>query len=83
VLTDLVMPNMRGADLAERLRLARPDLRIVLMSGYPDQPAVQRLGRNSLAVLPKPFTSIELVDKVRQVLDTPWHGQPAPRTADG
>jgi two-component system cell cycle sensor histidine kinase/response regulator CckA len=32
VLTDLVMPNMRGVDLADRLRRARPELRILLMS---------------------------------------------------
>ena len=49
VLTDLAMPNMRGADLAERLRGARPDLRILLMSGYTDEPFVQRLGRESPA----------------------------------
>ena len=83
VLTDLVMPNMKGADLAERLRLARPGLRILLMSGYADEPVVQRLGRNSMAFLPKPFTSVELVKKVRQVLDSPWNGLPPRRRADG
>jgi CheY-like chemotaxis protein len=83
VLTDLVMPNMQGADLAERLRRARPDLRIVLMSGYTDEPAVQRLGRDSVAFLPKPFTSAELVEKVRRVLDAPWKGLPAGMRPDG
>jgi two-component system, cell cycle sensor histidine kinase and response regulator CckA len=71
VLTDLVMPNMRGADLACRLRRARPNLRILLMSGYTDEPVVQFLGRDSVPFLAKPFTSIELVAKVRQVLDAP------------
>ena len=81
VLTDLVMPNMQGADLAERLRRARPELRILLMSGY--EPVVQRLGRRSVAFLPKPFTSVELVKKVRQVLDAPWNGLPSGRRPDG
>jgi len=83
VLTDLVMPHMRGAELAERLRLARPGLRILLMSGYADEPVVQRLGRGSVAFLPKPFTSVELVERVRQVLDTPWNGLFTGRRTDG
>jgi two-component system cell cycle sensor histidine kinase/response regulator CckA len=83
VLTDLVMPNMPGADLAECLRRARPDLRILLMSGYTDEPVVQRFGRGSVAFLPKPFTSVQLVEKVRQVLDAPWNGLPTGRRPDG
>ena len=83
VLTDLVMPNMKGAELAERLRRARPGLRILLMSGYPDEPVVQRPGREPLALLPKPFTSVELVEKIRQILDAPWNGRPCGRHPDG
>jgi len=83
VLTDLVMPNMKGAELVEHLRHRRPELRILLMSGYVDEPVVHRLGRNSVAFLPKPFTSVELVEKVRQVLDAPWNGAPAGRRSDG
>ena len=82
VLTDLVMPNMKGAELVERLRLARPELRILLMSGYTDEPLAQRLSRDS-AFLQKPFTSVELVAKVRQVLDAPWNGLPAGERRDG
>lgn len=83
VLTDLVMPHMAGSELAERLRRARPALRILVMSGYTDEPLVQRLGRESLAFLAKPFTSVDLVEKVRQVLDSPWNGLPTERPADG
>jgi len=83
VLTDLVMPNMQGADLAEHLRRAHPNLRILLMSGYTDEPVVQRLGRDSPAFLPKPFTSVELVEKVRRVLDAPWNGLPTGRRPNG
>jgi CheY-like chemotaxis protein len=74
VLTDLVMPHMQGAELAERLCRVRPDLRILLMSGYTGEPMAERLGRNPVAFLSKPFTSVELVDKIRQVLDAPWNG---------
>src|SRR5580700_11384426 len=83
VLTDLVMPYMKGAELAERLGRSHPGLRILLMSGYTDEPAVQRLGRNSVAFLAKPFTSVDLVEKVRQVLDAPWSGLPAGKPPDG
>lgn len=83
VLTDLVMPHMKGGELAERLSRAHPGLRILLMSGYADQPVIQRLGRDSMAFLPKPFTSVELAEKVRQVLDAPWKGLPIGRHPDG
>lgn len=83
VLTDLVMPNMKGGELAEHLRRARPDLRVLMMSGYTDEPIIQRLGRASMAFLPKPFTSVELVEKVRQVLDMPWTGLPTERRPGG
>jgi len=69
VLTDQMMPNMKGADLAERLRRARPGLRILLMSGYAQEPVAERLGCGPVAFLPKPFTSVELVAKIRQVLE--------------
>jgi two-component system, cell cycle sensor histidine kinase and response regulator CckA len=82
VLTDQMMPNMKGAELAERLRRAHPDLRVLLMSGYPDDPAIERLCQCSVAFLPKPFTSVELVAKVRQVLDAPWNSSPVVRRAD-
>lgn len=83
VLTDLVMPYMKGAELAERLGRSYPGLRILLMSGYTDEPAVQRLGRNSVGFLAKPFTSVDLVEKVREVLDAPWSGIPAGKRPDG
>ncbi|MGA3074660.1 MAG: response regulator [Bryobacteraceae bacterium] len=83
VLTDVVMPNMKGAELAERLRRARPDLRILLMSGYAEESAIQRVGRDPVAFLSKPFTSVELVEKIRQVLDAPCNGVPNARRPDG
>ena len=83
VLTDLVMPHMKGSELVERLRRVRPELRILLMSGYTEDPVIQRLGRNSVAFLEKPFTSVSLMEKVREVLDSPWNGSPARERPDG
>ena len=69
------MPNMKGADLAERLCRARPGVRILLMSGYADDARWSaRSDAAPVAFLPKPFTSVELVAKVREVLDAPWDG---------
>src|SRR5690348_8422268 len=58
VLTDMVMPNMTGAELAEHLSRLRPDVRIVFMSGYSDDPVVGQVEHSSPAnFLPKPFTA--------------------------
>lgn len=83
VLTDLVMPNMSGGELASRLMRLRPALRILFMSGYTDEPVAQRLGRESTMFLRKPFTSITLAERIRQVLDGPWNGLPMGRKAGG
>lgn len=83
VLTDLVMPNMSGGELASRLMRLRPALRVLFMSGYTDEPVVRRLGRESVMFLQKPFTSITLSERIRQVLDRPWNGFPLGREAGG
>jgi len=82
VLSDLVMPNMRGVDLVAHLRRARPAVRILLMSGYIDEAMIHRLERDSVGFLAKPFTSVELVEKIRLVLDAPWAGSSIERSAD-
>ncbi|HET8645887.1 MAG TPA: ATP-binding protein, partial [Vicinamibacteria bacterium] len=72
LLTDLVMPDMTGRELAAWLRVAEPRLRIVYMSGYTDEAAVERgeLIRGS-AFLQKPFSTDHLLREVRRVLDEP------------
>jgi two-component system cell cycle sensor histidine kinase/response regulator CckA len=70
LLTDVVMPDVNGSELAERLGALAPDMRILFMSGYSDE-AVVRHGElsASAAFLEKPFTERALARKVREVLD--------------
>jgi signal transduction histidine kinase/CheY-like chemotaxis protein len=69
VLSDMVMPKMGGAELAERLRTIRPDTKVVLMSGYSEYFNGPRDQNASPAViLQKPFSRSSLVEKIREVL---------------
>lgn len=58
LITDLVMPGMSGESLAERLRRAQPDMRVIYMSGYSEED-LERRGIRAVggAYLTKPFTS--------------------------
>jgi len=64
VITDLVMPAMSGRELVERLRKISPTIRILCTSGYVPPPAQA----DESSYLQKPFTSQELLVKVKQVL---------------
>jgi CheY-like chemotaxis protein len=68
--TDVVMPEMTGPELAEHLRHVRPETKIVFMSGYTNEAfdGMDRQGR-LVAFLAKPFTSEALRQIVRETLD--------------
>ena len=70
LMTDVIMPIMGGKDLAEHLKAAKPDLKILFISGYPGN-AIIRQGILELgdAYLQKPFPPDVLARKIREVLD--------------
>lgn len=67
VVTDLVMPLMGGATLAEQAGRLFPTLPFLFISGYSDADSMPRAG----TILPKPFTPTELARAVRAMLDSP------------
>lgn len=72
LVTDVVMPEMGGPELATAFLAERPDARVLYISGYTeDEVARQGLAAAGLAFLPKPFTPSELTDRVRELLDPP------------
>jgi CheY-like chemotaxis protein len=70
LLTDVVMPRQNGGELAARLTPLHPEMKILYMSGYSeDALAVQGLVEAARPLLQKPFPPLELVRKVREMLD--------------
>jgi CheY-like chemotaxis protein len=70
VLLDLLMPNMDGERTLHELRRLRPDVRVIVASGYSREKAAARLGDGTpTAFLKKPFDEGELEEKLRSVLD--------------
>jgi CheY-like chemotaxis protein len=69
VVTDVIMPEMNGPELVQRLQARRPDLKVLFLSGYTDG-AVFRHGLldQGTAFLQKPFTPGALTRKVHEVL---------------
>jgi len=69
LLTDLVMPQMGGKDLAEQLKTWRPNTKVLLTSGYSNDLVFQNgeLGGN-VSFIQKPFMPADLVAKVQEVL---------------
>ncbi len=82
LLTDVVMPQMSGSEVAENLRRLRPEVKVLFLSGYTDHVVIDHgvvpVGADFLE---KPFTPDVLAQKVRSVLDGPtqrrYHLEPA------
>ncbi|MGA2981735.1 MAG: ATP-binding protein [Terriglobales bacterium] len=70
LLTDVVMPNLGGRELARRLTQPRPRMKVLFMSGYPDHATwSSELVDDTAAVLQKPFPLDTLARKIRTLLD--------------
>ena len=77
LLTDVVMPQMTGPELVQRVAPLHPEMKVLYVSGYTSDALHQRnLREPGTAFLQKPFTPDVLARRVRTVLDTPLH----PRT---
>ena len=71
LLTDVIMPDLTGRVLAQRLRARQPDLPVLFISGFHDADLVQRfVTTKGFTLLPKPFTIEGLLRVVQQSLST-------------
>jgi len=70
LITDVVMPRLSGREVATRLSAARPELKVLYISGYTDD-SIFREGvlEGGMAFLQKPFNLKTLAQKIREVLD--------------
>jgi signal transduction histidine kinase/CheY-like chemotaxis protein len=68
LLTDIVMPETRGTELADRVRTLRPAIRVLFMSGYTEGGVLQQGISIVSPYIQKPFTAATLRHKIREVL---------------
>ncbi len=72
LLSDVVMPGMNGETLSVKVKEIKPEIKIILMSGYSEDFARHGSGQSTMfSFLAKPFSLSDLLEKVKEVLDTP------------
>lgn len=76
LITDLVLPGMDGREVARELCRFRPELRVLLTSGFDHTPMSPDSAAGRVVLFRKPFTGDLLARKVREVLDADWGAIP-------
>jgi two-component system, cell cycle sensor histidine kinase and response regulator CckA len=72
LLVDVVMPGMSGVELAPQIMALRPDMKVILMSGYRDDQVFLNAALNpNTPFFHKPFTFEALIEKVQELLTPP------------
>jgi PAS domain S-box-containing protein len=71
LVTDIIMPQLRGAELSKLLEETHPGIRVIFMSGYSEDALVehQLLSERNIPLIQKPFDAEDLARKIREVLD--------------
>ncbi len=69
LLTDVVLPDRNGADLAHELTTQSPNIKAILISGYPENSVTRKRLRPGWSYLPKPFSGDSLLHKIRETLE--------------
>ena len=69
LLTDVVMPDLLGREVAERIRLIKPGIEVLFMSGYA-QPVLASEGKldRDVALIEKPFTASAIIERAGRIL---------------
>jgi two-component system, cell cycle sensor histidine kinase and response regulator CckA len=70
ILLDMMMPNMHGKDVFAAMKQINPHVCVLLMSGYSDSNVQEVLDQGIKGFIPKPFRSKQLLQKIREALDT-------------
>jgi CheY-like chemotaxis protein len=68
LLTDVLMPGMNGRELAQRLRIQRPDMKVLYVSGFADRAFEEDDPSGPEAFMEKPYEFDELARKIREIL---------------
>ncbi|MFQ3574319.1 MAG: NAD(P)H-dependent oxidoreductase subunit E [Thermodesulfovibrionales bacterium] len=70
ILTDIVMPEMNGMEFIKNIRSIRPDLQVIVITGYPSQDTLREaLSLKIIDYIPKPFSPALLIEVVKKALD--------------
>jgi PAS domain S-box-containing protein len=75
LVTDVIMPQMLGKEVAEKIRAIKPDVEVLFMSGYARRVLTsQGMLEPHVALVEKPFSEVDLMDMAAQVLNGHFHG---------